>query len=81
MTKREQNPTGRKLKVRWSTKEWTPTIRVMPEQNRSAAQKLQALEVVLDPFVFGRRKPRKRKAEAELWLRAGGRMSNRSTWR
>jgi hypothetical protein len=76
---REQNPTGRKLKVRWSTKEWTPAIRVMPEQERPSA--VQALNVALDPFVFGRRKPRKRKVEPELWLRAGGRMSNRSTWR
>ncbi len=75
---RKQNPTGRRLKVRWSTKEWTPTIRVLPEQ---PAAKALALDVALDPFVFGRRKPRKRRVVAELWMRAGGRMSNRSTWR
>jgi hypothetical protein len=79
MTKREHNPTGRKLKVRWSTKEWTPTIRVSPGNSQESA--VQALDIGLDPFVYGRRKPRKRKVEAELWVRAGGRMSNRSTWR
>ena len=75
---REQKPTGRKLNVRWTTKEWTPTIRVLPEPQRADA--VQALEVVLDPFVYGRRKPRKRKVDAGLWLRAGGRTNNRSTW-
>ena len=78
MRKREQNPTGRKLKVRWSTKTWTPTVRVLPEREREPAQ---AAAVVLDPFAFGRRKPRRRKVENGLWLKAGRRMSNRSTWR
>jgi hypothetical protein len=79
MRKREQNPTGRRLKVRWSTKEWTPTIRVLPERER--VNGVQALDIALDPFVFGRREPRRRKISPELWVRAGGRTSNRSTWR
>lgn len=78
MTMREQKPTGRKLNVRWSIREWTPTIRVLPEQKGPDA--VQALEVVLDPLVYGRRKPRKRKVDPEMWLRAGGRINNRSTW-
>jgi hypothetical protein len=73
---REQKPTGRRLKVRWSTKEWTPSIRVSPEQKTEG---VQALEVALDRFVYGR-KPRKRKVATELWVRAGGRMNNRTTW-
>ena len=79
MTKREPNPTERVLKVRWSTRKWTPAIRLMPEREQGEAS--QALEIVLDPFVWGRRKLRKRKVAAELWVRAGGRISNRSTWR
>jgi hypothetical protein len=79
MTNREQNPTGRRLKVRWSTKEWTPPIRVVPE--RDGAKAVQALDIALDPFVFERQKPRKRKVTPELWVRAGGRINNRSTWR
>ena len=79
MTNREQNPTGRRLKVRWSTKEWTPLIRVVPESD--GAKAVHALDIALDPFVFERKKPRKRKVTPELWVRAGGRMNNRSTWR
>ena len=79
MTNREQNPTGRRLKVRWSTKDWTPPIRVVPESD--GAKAVHALDIALDPFVFERKKPRKRKVTPELWVRAGGRMNNRSTWR
>ena len=78
---REQNPTGRRLTVRWSTKKWAPPIRVLPEPGPGAVQGVQALDVALDPFVFGRRKPRRRRVSTELWVRAGGRVSNRSTWR
>ena len=76
---REQNPIRRKVKVRWSTEEWTPVIKVA--SGRESNGHLNRAEAMLDRFTFAKRKPRRKKVAAELWLRAGGRVGVRSTWR
>lgn len=77
MTRREPKPTGRKIKVRWTTEEWKPAIQ-FARQTRNG---VRALDAVLDPVSFRIERQRKRKIEPELWVRAGGRIGSRSTWR
>ena len=85
MTRRTENSGGRKLNVRWSTKEWTPEIRFVEGQ---ACRGMSAEWNLLSEIRL--RRPLIRKRRQVLLVRAPGRgvtigikgpNGSRTTWR
>ena len=73
---------GKELKVRWSTEEWTPTIKLVVSALTTETQ-VEALTLELPLF-----KRRVRRQRPVLWTRSGARASglsgldnSRTSWR
>ena len=79
---RTQHSEGRKLKVRWSTEEWTPSIRFAEIRQRARAQRLEFVDGALRRIIV-------RKRKQVLWVRGiqlnttglTGLNRPRTTWR
>jgi len=84
MTKRTANPNQRILKVRWSSEEWTPQVKIVPAREIISAIRLPIVSGA-EPQGFGRRK--KRKPLSVLWVHelaprnGAARERTQSTWR
>lgn len=79
MTRRREHPTERRLKVKWSTREWVPPIKFGPGSRNVERSALEWLP--LDPVKARKRRPATLRQVTVLWVRNGARNGSRSTWR